>query len=368
MIERKLIATLPDGSTKEFELVRPVHTLGRDQSCDIAIAHGSLSRKHAKVLITESSCLLTDLASRNGTYRNGKRIHGEIELSDGAEFRCGSITFRYEDGTSQVAASQTEEEKQNLGSIFKSDLELAEKFRQSSKLLNYGVLLPKLNWKLRMYVMVVSCVVAATILLLWSAKGGQMRQEEQRIGTLMKAFALENRVVFDQDLPLYENLAVRDEPGVVDSYLLDKEGYPVFPPGKGSRQVEGFGGRPLKSILVPSKFPRADGKSEYVFPVDTGGRIQGYAVATFDPIVRRASSYTSMSIILGGVLMLVLGFAALMLATRVISKPLQNLEEEIGLMMGGQTAQLSSYAGFPELNAVVKTVYLLILRMQAGRN
>lgn len=44
---------------------------GRAPGCDLVIEDASVSRRHARVTVTESGCGVTDLASRNGTYVNG---------------------------------------------------------------------------------------------------------------------------------------------------------------------------------------------------------------------------------------------------------------------------------------------------------
>ncbi len=49
--------------------MKKVLTVGRDPSCDIPIAHDSVSRKHAEIHLTVSARLfVVDCHSRNGTY------------------------------------------------------------------------------------------------------------------------------------------------------------------------------------------------------------------------------------------------------------------------------------------------------------
>jgi len=56
---------------------------GRDESCDITIPNRQVSRRHARITITEEGILLEDLRSKNGTHRNGKPISGPVLISDG---------------------------------------------------------------------------------------------------------------------------------------------------------------------------------------------------------------------------------------------------------------------------------------------
>ncbi|MCD4673386.1 MAG: FHA domain-containing protein [Anaerolineaceae bacterium] len=56
--------------------------IGRDASCDIMIPDRSVSRFHVRVTCQENGVLLEDLASKNGTYRNGERITEPVLLLD----------------------------------------------------------------------------------------------------------------------------------------------------------------------------------------------------------------------------------------------------------------------------------------------
>ena len=362
-MEKKLVANLPDGA-KEFELCRPVHTIGRDPQCDISVDHGSLSRQHAKVLVSESSCLVEDLGSRNGTYVNGQRIRGEATLGDGDELKCGSVAFVYTDGMGVAPVEGFGKKKSALAEVLSSDMELAEKFRQSSKMINYGVFLPTVNWKLRMYLFVFMVISFATIMLLFLARSREQASELKYAQQQVRAFALENRVVFEQNLPYYSDLAVRDEEAVADAYLINEEGWPVFPAKKEKKRVPGFGETPLKNIADMMALPAPDGRILYIVPIYASGRPKGWAVVEWDPSLRQKSPYVYIAIILGACFVALVGFVSMAVSTRIISKPIKNMEEEIELMVSGQLSQMSTYGGFPELNGVVKSVFLLIMRLR----
>ncbi|HBF08740.1 MAG TPA: hypothetical protein DHW71_02680 [Gammaproteobacteria bacterium] len=61
---------------------------------DCQIADARVSRKHALLEITERGLRLTDLGSSNGTYVNGKRIKGSIDLCLGDQILIDRIPFR----------------------------------------------------------------------------------------------------------------------------------------------------------------------------------------------------------------------------------------------------------------------------------
>ncbi len=58
-------------------------TVGRSKQCEIVISLLGLSRKHAKVYVTEDGVAVEDLGSQNGTWVNNQRIEGARVLRHG---------------------------------------------------------------------------------------------------------------------------------------------------------------------------------------------------------------------------------------------------------------------------------------------
>lgn len=48
--------------------------VGRSTDCDIVLASGRASRRHAKIVVTEVGATIEDLASANGVFVNGERL------------------------------------------------------------------------------------------------------------------------------------------------------------------------------------------------------------------------------------------------------------------------------------------------------
>jgi DNA-binding winged helix-turn-helix (wHTH) protein len=77
--------------------VQPGESLiGRDRASAIQIDADSVSRRHAVLHATEREVLIEDVGSKNGTWIAGERIAGTMALADGAAFRIGSETLRFE--------------------------------------------------------------------------------------------------------------------------------------------------------------------------------------------------------------------------------------------------------------------------------
>jgi hypothetical protein len=81
---------------REIALVEGENVLGRDPDVAVWIDLNSVSRHHARVVVTESAARLEDLGSKNGTLVNGERISSPRQLSNGDRIKIGaaSLIFR----------------------------------------------------------------------------------------------------------------------------------------------------------------------------------------------------------------------------------------------------------------------------------
>lgn len=72
-------------------------TLGRGGQCDVVIDDDRVSRLHAVVRLVGTRAVLEDAGSTNGTYVDGVRVEGPVELNEGAMVRFGrrGPVFRY---------------------------------------------------------------------------------------------------------------------------------------------------------------------------------------------------------------------------------------------------------------------------------
>jgi hypothetical protein len=82
------------GLERVVALDRDVITIGRDPSCVIRLDSQYVSRQHARIEVRPVGPVLVDLGSRNGTKRNGERVHGEIPLVDGDEVEIADAIIK----------------------------------------------------------------------------------------------------------------------------------------------------------------------------------------------------------------------------------------------------------------------------------
>jgi DNA-binding winged helix-turn-helix (wHTH) protein len=76
---------------REIELLEGENVLGRDRDSVAWIDSPSVSRRHARIVVTGHQAILEDLGSRNGTWIRGRKVTGPTRLSDLDELKLGSV-------------------------------------------------------------------------------------------------------------------------------------------------------------------------------------------------------------------------------------------------------------------------------------
>jgi DNA-binding winged helix-turn-helix (wHTH) protein len=90
----------------DVSLTEGENVLGRVEDAAAWIESASVSRRHARILISEGKARLEDLGSKNGTFLNGRKIASAVALADDDEIRLGlmPLTFRVVGGASTKTA------------------------------------------------------------------------------------------------------------------------------------------------------------------------------------------------------------------------------------------------------------------------
>jgi DNA-binding winged helix-turn-helix (wHTH) protein len=70
------------------------NVIGRTPECDVQIIGPSVSRRHARLVISAQGAVLEDLGSMNGTYVGDRRISASTKVQDGDEIRIGKERIR----------------------------------------------------------------------------------------------------------------------------------------------------------------------------------------------------------------------------------------------------------------------------------
>ena len=75
-----------------FRIEKPRVTIGRS-GADLTINDTEASRQHAAVEVRDSTILLEDLKSTNGTLVDGEKIAAPVEIANQSEFQIGGTTI-----------------------------------------------------------------------------------------------------------------------------------------------------------------------------------------------------------------------------------------------------------------------------------
>ncbi len=81
---------------REVALHEGENLLGREEDAVLWIDAPTVSRRHARIVVTEGTAVLEDLGSKNGTRLKGVKLTAPVTLADGDEIWLGQVplTFR----------------------------------------------------------------------------------------------------------------------------------------------------------------------------------------------------------------------------------------------------------------------------------
>ena len=80
---------------RRFPLSAGEHVVGRDPDVAIRLEGTTVSRRHARFVVTADGAVLEDFGSKNGTFRAGERITSPVKLADGDAIRIGSVLVTF---------------------------------------------------------------------------------------------------------------------------------------------------------------------------------------------------------------------------------------------------------------------------------
>ena len=76
-------------------LVEGENVIGRDPACGVWLDQPGVSRRHARVVVTDDSAEIEDLGSTNGTFVSETAITGRRRLRDADVIQLGSVDLKY---------------------------------------------------------------------------------------------------------------------------------------------------------------------------------------------------------------------------------------------------------------------------------
>ena len=71
------------------------NVIGREEHAAAWIESASVSRRHARIVVSEGTATLEDLGSKNGTLLRGKRLTSAVVLASGEQILVGVVPLRF---------------------------------------------------------------------------------------------------------------------------------------------------------------------------------------------------------------------------------------------------------------------------------
>jgi DNA-binding winged helix-turn-helix (wHTH) protein len=95
---------------QSFPLTDGEHIAGRDAECSLVIEGTTVSRRHARITVSDDAATIEDLESTNGTYVNGTRITAPTRLAHGDELSLGSEILQVRRRSASALTVKTDDE------------------------------------------------------------------------------------------------------------------------------------------------------------------------------------------------------------------------------------------------------------------
>ena len=88
---------------RRFALPEGDHVIGRDPDVAIRLDASTVSRRHARVIVTRDGASLEDFGSKNGTFHGETRVTSPVTLADGDGIRIGSVRVTFHSPAPQMS-------------------------------------------------------------------------------------------------------------------------------------------------------------------------------------------------------------------------------------------------------------------------
>jgi|GEM_PF-3651029 len=99
-----IIVISPDGTQRREAFDNASITIGRvAEGTDLVLAGNAVSARHAVLGLRDGGCVLVDMGSTNGTWVNGQRVTGPVQVGDDDVIQIGEFTLRLQ-GAANAAA------------------------------------------------------------------------------------------------------------------------------------------------------------------------------------------------------------------------------------------------------------------------
>ena len=85
-----------DESSPDLNFGPGEHILGSSPAADLVVVDPTVSKRHARLTVTDDGVTVEDLGSTNGTVINGERIDAPTLVTERVSLKCGLASFALE--------------------------------------------------------------------------------------------------------------------------------------------------------------------------------------------------------------------------------------------------------------------------------
>ena len=396
---------------KIFQLDKGSHSLGRSAQASIRIKNASISKVHAKIMITEDKIIISDNKSSNGIIVNGIKIQNKV-LRSGDKFSLGEVIFdvielpefvsilpdmgtpqpqAHTSGTNALATQNHTlvapdlNEVQVLASSFKtSEEEQKPEINIQEKIEHYieNVALPgvyEYSYKFDLKYVVMSFVVFFVLLVtalsvipvLQVSRDFVVDESTRRADALTKILVQENRSFVINKNEISINVrSVRNEPGVNQAFIIDALDGRIIAPIK---QRGRYANIPFiqRARKKPGRYKEVlnskIGVSRpilYTNPLTGEPSPAAYAIVLYNLDNAALDIPRTLSLMIQILLITMLAGGVLyFFLYKVITKPMYDLNEEINLALKDGTNNIELKTPTPIFQKLVSNINSALSRM-----
>ena len=98
-VPRSRLARWLIAGERRIALADGENLIGRAAEATVCLDDSTVSRRHARLVVSDASAVLEDLGSKNGTTVGSIRLKAAVVLRDGDRFVCGVVPVTYREST-----------------------------------------------------------------------------------------------------------------------------------------------------------------------------------------------------------------------------------------------------------------------------
>ena len=102
---------------RSFPLAPGTNEIGREPAAAVWLDSGSVSRRHARIVVEGAEARLEDLGSKNGTSVNGTRLAAPTVLRDGDRLVIGAVPLTYRTSAAALSTETRVSTNNALGTL-----------------------------------------------------------------------------------------------------------------------------------------------------------------------------------------------------------------------------------------------------------